>query len=149
MDLTTTGEMSRKFLEADPGTIVRKNNIRTVVLQYGIRHSISRDICLFDGEEFIRVLNPRGIKRKSKLPRMRNIQTAMREWNESHKTNKIDKHAVENCMRDSSVFKMKRGNVWLINYDQLERVLKSYVKTHKYVPGRHLSSKKWRRRKKK
>jgi hypothetical protein len=134
MKLVSSGDIWRIFKDADPGTIVRRPNLRRFAKENGIEHYVIGDKWLINKDEFIKALTPQGDLERQSMPRMRCIRSAVNEWNSTHKRVKIDKHVIERCMASEKVFKMKRELVWIINYDQLEPIIKGYMKTHVYIP---------------
>ena len=134
MRLVTSGDIWRIFKEADKDTILRRPNLRRFAKDNGIEYYIIGDKWLINKEEFFRAVTPKGELEHQDVPRMRCIKSAVNEWNTTHKRVKIDKHVIEKCIASDAVFKMKRENVWLINYDQLEPVIKEYMKAHVYMP---------------
>ena len=134
MRLATSGEICSIFKEADEGTIVRRPNLRRFARDNGVEHYVVGGRWLINKEEFFRTLTPKGELEHQDVPRMRCIRSAVNEWNSTHKRVKIDKHVIEKCMTSDDVFKIKRDNVWLINYDRLEPIIKEYMKTHVYMP---------------
>ncbi len=135
MRLVTSGDIWRIFKEADKDTILRRPNLRRFAKDNGIEYYIIGDKWLINKEEFFRAVTPKGELEHQDVPRMRCIKSAVNEWNTTHKRVKIDKHVIEKCIASDAVFKMKRENVWLINYDQLEPIIKEYMKAHVYMPA--------------
>ena len=134
MKLVSSGDIWRTFLEADEKTIIRRPNLRRFARDNGIEHYIIGGVWLINKEQFLKAINPRNISARENMPRLRSIASSVREWNNSHKRVKIDKHIIEVCMQEESVFKLRRGNVWLINYDQLEPIVKAFMKENEYIP---------------
>ena len=63
---------------------------------------------------------------------MRNIDGCVKEWNKQRKEGERYIHADEIrdfLKKDTTVFKYKFRNRWIINYDQLEPYLKRITKT--------------------
>ena len=134
MRLVGSGDIWRKFLEADEDTIIRRPNLRRFARDNGVEHYVMGDKWLISEEDFFKTINPRNISIRATMPRIRTKASAVREWNDAHKRIKIDKHIVDICMQDPSVFKFKRDNVWIINYDQLLPVLVAFMKENEYIP---------------
>ena len=134
MRLVTSGDIWRIFKEADKDTILRRPNLRRFAKDNGIEYYIIGDKWLINKEEFFRAVTPKGELEHQDVPRMLCIKSAVNEWNTTHKRVKIDKHVIEKCIASDAVFKIKRENVWVINYDQLEPKIKEYMKTHVYMP---------------
>ena len=134
MKLVSSGDIWRLFLEADEKTIIRRPNLRRFARDNGVEHYIYDGKWLINKEEFLRAINPRNISVRETMPRLRTKNSAVREWNDAHKRVKIDKHIVDICMQDESVFKIKRQNLWLINYDQLLPVIIAFMKENEYIP---------------
>ena len=134
MKLVSSGDIWRAFLDEDENTIIRRPNLRRFAKDNGVEHYIIGGIWLINKEQFFKAINPRNISVQENLPRIRSIQSSVREWNSTHKRVIIDKHIVEICMNDNSVFKLWRGNKWLINYDQLEPVIIAFMKDNEYIP---------------
>ena len=134
MRLASSGEICSVFKEADEGTIVRRPNLRRFARDNGVEHYVIGGKWLINREAFFKALTPKGELERQDVPRMRCIRSAVNEWNSTHKRVKIDKHVAWKCMESDDVFKIKRENVWVINYDQLEPKIKEYMKTHVYMP---------------
>ena len=85
MKYMTSGDIHRMFKQEDEGTIIRRNNVRRIALENGIKD-------------------------------------CAREWNKHRKTGDRFIHADEIrdfLKTDTTVFKYKFGNKWIVNYDQL------------------------------
>ena len=144
MKLVSSGDIWRTFLEADKDTIIRRPNLRRFARDNGIEHYVTSGPWLINKEEFFKALNPKNISSREEMPRIRSIASSVRQWNSYHKRVIIDKHIVEICMQHDSVFKIRRGNVWLINYDQLEPIIREFMKENEYVPmAKRLQKKKY------
>ena len=144
MKLVSSGDIWRIFLEADPDTIIRRPNLRRFARDNGVEHYIYEKGWLINQEQFFQKINPKNLSLRESMPRMRSIASSVREWDGCHKRVKIDKHIVEICMQNNSVFKLHRGNIWLINYDQLEVVIKEFMRENEYIPmEKRLKNKKY------
>lgn len=118
------------FAHEDAETIVRRPNLRRFARDNGIKYYITQEVWLIDRESFIEKLNPKHISERQTMPRMRCIKTAVIDWNAVHRPH-IDKHTVEKCIKNKRIFSFKHGNKWLINYDQLEIEIRSYIRKQK------------------
>ncbi len=98
MRYLTLGDIHRIFKQEDSGTIIRRNNVRRIALQNGIKHTISQNIILIDSKDFFEKVNPYLIK-------------------------------------NEKIFSFKHGNRWVLNYDEVLKELKIYVKTYKGHPN--------------
>lgn len=133
MKLMTSGYLHQLFKKQDPGTIIRRNNVRKVVRDSGIKHIMTNNIILIDVDQFLSKANPYKIKEHDYvIPRLRSITTAANEWNNNRKNgerfiHKDEIHAL--ITKNIPVFRYKHGNRWIINYDQLEEYLKELSKT--------------------
>lgn len=134
MRLVSSGDIWRTFLEADENTIIRRPNLRRFARDNGVEYYVMDGKWVINKEQFFKVINPKKVSMRETMPRMRTKQNAVREWNDAHQRVKIDKHIVDICMQDKSVFKLKRNNVWLINYDQLLPIIVAFMKEHEYIP---------------
>lgn len=133
--LVTSGEIFSYFQKGDPETIIRRPNLRRFARDNGIEHYIPDGrTWLINQAEFFEKINPKHVCQRYEMPRLRYINGSVIEWNMAHPRKKIDKHFVEHCMKDKSVFSYYHGNRWIINYDQLELVLTAYTKEHVYIP---------------
>lgn len=99
MKYMTSGDIHRMFKQEDEGTIIRRNNVRRIALENGIKNTLTQNI-----------------------PKLRCIKDCAREWNKHRKTGDRFIHADEIrdfLKTDTTVFKYKFGNKWIVNYDQL------------------------------
>ena len=91
------------------------------------------NIILIDEQDFINKMNPYKVTEHIyKVPRLRNIDGCVKEWNKQRRKGERYIHADEISAflkKDCTVFKYKFGNRWIINYDQLEPYLKEISKT--------------------
>ena len=133
MKFNTSGDIHRMFLAEDKDTMITRNNVRRICLQSEIKHIMTRNIIFVDADDFIRKTNPYKVKEHIyTIPRLRNIEGCVEEWNKQRKKGERYIHADEIrafLKKNNSVFKYKFGNRWIINYDQLEPYLKEIGKT--------------------
>ena len=87
---------------------------------------VIQSVWLIDIDGFMQTIAPKEYPSNSTMPRLRCIQTAVKEYNQSHER-QIDKHVVEKCMLSDKVFKYHHGNRWIINYDELEPVIDEFL----------------------
>lgn len=96
-----------------------------------LQHMIA-SIILIDAQDFINKMNPYEVTEHIyKVPRLRNIDGCVKEWNKQRSKAERYIHADEISAflkKDCTVFKYKFGNRWIINYDQLEPYLKEISK---------------------
>ena len=131
---STSGEIFRIFKAADPGTIIRRPNLRRFAKDNGVEVYEYPCAWLVHTKQFFKAINPRGLEGRYETPRLRNGKSAVREWNKAHPYCQIDKHVVYTCKDDERVFCYQRERTWVINYDQLEPVIAEYMLTHTYTP---------------
>ena len=140
MKLVTSGVVYRLFKQEDENTIIRKANTRRIAIQLGVKHTVSARMIFLDKEEFINKVNPYNVTEHDYVvPRIRSIVSASKEWNRNfynHSGWKLHVDEVRAIVKSSNIFRYKFGNRWLVNYDQLEPLLDSYVRerlerTHK------------------
>ena len=62
MRYLTSGDIHRIFKQEDSGTIIRRNNVRRIALQNGIKHTISQNIILIDSKDFFEKVNPYNLE---------------------------------------------------------------------------------------
>ena len=133
MKFNTSGDIHRMFIAEDKDTMITRNNVRRICLQSGIKHILTRNIIFVDADDFISKTNPYKIKEHVyTIPRLRNIDGCVKEWNKQRKEGERYIHADEIrdfLKKDTTVFKYKFRNRWIINYDQLEPYLKRITKT--------------------
>ncbi len=127
MKLVGSGHIQRLFAAADEGTILRRPNIRRYAKENGVTYYVIQSVWLMDIDGFMKTIAPKEYPSNSTMPRLRCIQTAVAEYNRTHKR-KIDKHVVEKCMLSDKVFKYNHGNRWIINYDELEPVIDEFLR---------------------
>ena len=48
MKYMTSGDLHRMFKQEDEGTIIRRNNVRRIALQNGIKNTLTQNIILID-----------------------------------------------------------------------------------------------------
>jgi hypothetical protein len=126
MKLVGSGYIQRLFAAKDEQTILRRPNIRRYAKENGVKYYVIQSVWLIDIDGFMKTIAPKEYDGESTMPRLRCIQTAVVEYNKSHKQ-QIDKHVVEKCMQSSKVFKYNHGNRWIINYDELEPVIDEFL----------------------
>ncbi len=130
----TSGELCRLFQEQDEKTILRRPNCRKFCLDNDIYMEIHEKAWLIDFQAFMEKVNLGQLDRHYELPKMRNIKQCVDLWNKKHKRKRqiIDKHTVERCMKEDSVFAYHHGKRWVINYDQLEIEIEKFFKETNY-----------------
>ncbi len=69
------------------------------------------------------------------VPRLRNLRYCVNSWNKRYKRWQIDKHDIEYLIKNEKIFSFKHGNRWVLNYDEVLKELKVYVKTYKCHPN--------------
>ena len=78
---------------------------------------------MIDSKDFFEKVNPYDLQdHEYKIPKLRNIKDCAREWNKHRKKGDRFIHADEIrdfLKTDTTVFKYKFGNKWIVNYDQL------------------------------
>lgn len=123
MKYLTSGDIYRMFRQADDGTIIRRNNVRRIALENGIKNTLTQNVVLIDSKDFIEKVNPYNLqKHEYAIPKLRCIKDCAREWNNHRKTGDRFIHPDEIrefLQNDTTVFKYKLGNKWIVNYDQL------------------------------
>lgn len=126
MRLVGSGYIQRLLAATDEQTILRRPNIRRYAKENGITYYVIQSVWLIDIDVFMKTIAPKVYPSNSTMPRLRCIQTAVTEYNRSHKR-QIDKHVVEKCMQSDRVFKYNHGNRWIINYDELEPIIDEWI----------------------
>ena len=126
MKLVSSGCIQRLFAESDRDTILRRPNIRRYAKENGVTYYVIQSVWLIDIDGFMQTIAPKEYPSNSTMPRLRCIQTAVKEYNQSHER-QIDKHVVEKCMLSDKVFKYHHGTRWIINYDELEPVIDEFL----------------------
>lgn len=120
-NIQKSGEIWRTFRAEDPETKVRKLNLRLFVKEQGVWYFISSlGHWLIDYDELMYKLNPRGIDCKADMPRLRWHDDTVRGFKRQHPELPVTISIVEQALQSESVFKVKNGGRWIINYDQLE-----------------------------
>ena len=112
MKLVSSGCIQRLFAESDRDTILRRPNIRRYAKENGVTYYVIQSVWLIDIDGFMQTIAPKEYPSNSTMPRLRCIQTAVKEYNQSHER-QIDKHVVEKCMLSDKVFKYHHGNRWI------------------------------------
>ena len=90
---------------------------------------------LIDIENFMSKVNPKSISEHYEVPRLRNLRYCVNSWNKRYKRWQIDKHDIEYLIKNEKIFSFKHGNRWVLNYDEVLKELKVYVKTYKCHPN--------------
>ena len=123
MRYLTSGDIHRIFKQEDSGTIIRRNNVRRIALQNGIKHTISQNIILIDPKDFFEKVNPYNLEvHEYSIPKLRCIEDCAREWNNNRKTGDrfIHPDEIREFLKtDTTVFKYRYSNKWIVNYSQL------------------------------
>lgn len=52
MKYMTSGDIHRMFKQEDEGTIIRRNNVRRIALENGIKNTLTQNIILIDSKDF-------------------------------------------------------------------------------------------------
>lgn len=121
-DLMTSGEIYRTFLYCDPGTKIRKLNIRLFVKEQDIWYFISPSRKWYiDFNAFMEKINPRHINERVEIPRLRWHDDSVRNFKRIHPDLQATITIAEQAFRSDNVFKTLNGHRWIVNYDQLEQ----------------------------
>ena len=123
----TSEDIYRVFLKNDKDTVLRKLNLRYFSRDYNVDYYITQSIWFIDFEDFMKKINPNGIDRECKMPRLRTKITAQNEWN-SHHREKIKHFIIDQICVSGKVIVRKHGRYNLINYDELEQELIKILK---------------------
>lgn len=114
MRYLTSGDIHRIFKQEDSGTIIRRNNVRRIALQNGIKHTISQNIILIDSKDFFEKVNPYNLEvHEYSIPKLRCIEDCAREWNNNRKTGDrfIHPDEIREFLKtDTTVFKYRYSN---------------------------------------
>ena len=123
MKYLTSGDIYRMFKQEDDGTIIRRNNVRRIALQNGIKNTLTQNIILIDSKDFMEKVNPYNLQEHEyDIPKLRCIKDCAREWNNNRKSGDRFIHPDEIrefLQDDTTVFKYKYHNKWIVNYNQL------------------------------
>ena len=96
MKYMTSGDIHRMFKQEDEGTIIRRNNVRRIALENGIKNTLTQNIILIDSKDFFEKVNPYDLQaHEYKIPKLRCIKDCAREWNKHRKTGDRFIHADE------------------------------------------------------
>lgn len=134
-NLITSGKLLKMFLAEDANTIIRRPNCRKFCLDNDIFMEIHEKAWLIDIENFMRKVNPKSMSEHYEVPRLRNLRYCINSWNKRYKRWQIDKHDIEYLIKTEKIFSFKHGNRWVLNYDEVLKELKIYVKTYKGHPN--------------
>lgn len=119
--ICTSGEMLKLFREQDENTIIRKPNLRRFVKENGIWYFVSSSgRWLIDRDLLLQAVNPKGITKRTEMPRLRYHDDSVRNFKRRHPNLPVTIKIVERAFGSDRVFKTKNGGRWIINYDQLE-----------------------------
>lgn len=96
MKYMTSGDIHRMFKQEDEGTIIRRNNVRRIALENGIKNTLTQNIILIDSKDFFDKVNPYNLEvHEYSIPKLRCIEDCAREWNNNRKTGDRFIHADE------------------------------------------------------
>ena len=62
MKYMTSGDIHRMFKQEDEGTIIRRNNVRRIALENGIKNTLTQNIILIDSKDFFDKVNPYNLE---------------------------------------------------------------------------------------
>lgn len=62
MKYMTPGDINRMFKQEDEGTIIRRNNVRRIALENGIKNTLTQNIILIDSKDFFEKVNPYNLE---------------------------------------------------------------------------------------
>ena len=80
MKYMTSGDIHRMFKQEDEGTIIRRNNVRRIALENGIKNTLTQNIILIDSKDFFEKVNPYDLQaHEYKIPKLRCIKDCARE----------------------------------------------------------------------
>lgn len=86
MKYMTSGDIHRMFKQEDEGTIIRRNNVRRIALENGIKNTLTQNIILIDSKDFFEKVNPYNLEvHEYSIPKLRCIEDCAREWNNNRK----------------------------------------------------------------
>lgn len=72
MKYMTSGDIHRMFKQEDEGTIIRRNNVRRIALENGIKNTLTQNIILIDSKDFFEKVNPYDLQaHEYKIPKLR------------------------------------------------------------------------------
>ena len=130
MKIITTGQLLKILKEADSEMIFRKRNIRKFIKENVKFHYYCSNFVV-DYEDFNYKINPKGIDKHYKIPRIRTMTSAVKEFNAIHKE-KINIHTIEKCLKvNKNIPYIKGERLLLINYDILEKEILLQLKLRK------------------
>ena len=127
MKKCTSGDIYREFIKQDKDTVLRRLNLRYFVRDSKINHIISQSKWLIDFDDFMDKINPNKIEKACEMPRLRTKISAQNEWNKHHRK-KIKHHIIDCICNSGKVTVRKHGRYNLINYDELEKEIKTILK---------------------
>ena len=118
----TTGEIYRRFLKEDTGTIIRKPNMRRFVKANNIPYGVTdTGRWVINYESFIKAVNPKNLSTHVDMPRLRWHDDTVRKYQKRNPQVKITMKEIEELLRTDKIFTTLNGHRWIINYDELER----------------------------
>lgn len=124
--MVSSDELFRLFNENDMGTIVRRPNLRRFVKANGIHYFVNElGYWVIDGKDFLQKVNPKNISFTVKMPRMRWHDDSVRKFQRRHPNIRITLSMLEDILRSDNVFTTLNGRRWILNYDELEKVVLS------------------------
>ena len=71
MKYMTSGDIHRMFKQEDEGAIIRRNNVRRIALENGIKNTLTQNIILIDSKDLFEKVNPYDLQdHEYKIPKL-------------------------------------------------------------------------------
>lgn len=124
-NMKTSGQTFRYFIEADEDTIIRKPNLRRFCDTNNI-HSVkeySLHKPLYDLNDFLMKVNPKGISCKMPIPNVMILVQAVNEFQTKHPEDidLIDRKFVSTVRAKGQFFIFRRLRTLYLNYEEFEK----------------------------
>ena len=142
--MLTSGEIFRLFRADDPGTVIRKPNLRRFVLQQDLPYTVLNGKWLIDFPSLLSALNPSGFHRRfDKPPKLRLHDDAVFDFKRLHPHLHVTLQTIEEQFHSPEVFSVQNGKRRIVNYDELETaVIRAAAPFAKDFSDTHISAKK-------
>lgn len=110
-----------KIISVDEKTVFRRKKLIYFIKDNNIKHQKCGQRYLIDEEDFIKTINPKMINKLYSIPRVRTIESAVREFNATH-IKQINHHIAKKCILENKNISLIKGvRLHLLNYDEFEK----------------------------
>lgn len=123
--MLTSKKICQLFYDYDKHSLLRPPNLRRFVQENNVLYfPITQSKWLINIVDLNKKLNPRRINQKQSLPRIRGQIKAFEMILEQYPQFVKQKDCLRKVFNSPTVFKIKNGGHWLVNYDEFETAFK-------------------------